>query len=769
MPKQSVKAEINTFVQGLITEASPLNFPANASFDEENFVLNRDGTRNRRLGIDYEDSYSFFSQQTLVDYQTNPASAFVWNNVNGNSFINFLVVQLNNTLIFINNESGSLSSNPVAGTLTISEYPSDKKFSFTITNGYLIIVAGTDVIVSVSYDGTSFTKRAVPLLTRDVWGVETKVIPQYETDKSFRSGSNDPYHWYNLENQSWGIPRRYFNSDSYGAPLEAPYLLYRAYTGLWPSNSEVVWTGLQYKPVSSGEQPSERVYPKIYEEVFGGDTKAPKGYFIIDALKRGTSRSAARANNIVKHPQLTGFPIPSFPADTTNGGPTVISEFSGRTFYAGFIGEITQGDARSPNLANHVFFSQLVKNITDVNKCYQEGDPTSRENNEVVDTDGGFIVLAGCDKIIGMKSMLGSLIVIATNGVWAITGGSDYGFSATNYKVDKISSFGGLGPYSIVEEKSRLFYWADAGIYLVSKNQFGDFEVSSITDSTILSFYQAIPSTSKENSVGIYDSSSKKITWDYSIGEGFTSDRESHQLIFDLVLNAFYKNRIFNSVLNNTVIVASFESIPFNFLNDMNQVYHLSDQVFDLTDSIYIQDTVSESGLQAVKYLVGFLDGSNVKYTFAFFRNGDFKDWNSATGGGSDAKAFLLTGDQIVSDSSIAKQIPYLTMHFNRTETIVDVELNPLNQSSCLMRCQWEWANNADSRKWSALRQSYRYAKPPKIVNPGDSYDTGFKVLTTKNKVRGSGRSFALYLETEPEKDCQILGWSLALNGNQVV
>ena len=42
-----------SFVKGLITEASPLTFPENASIDEKNFVLNRDGSRSRRLGVDY--------------------------------------------------------------------------------------------------------------------------------------------------------------------------------------------------------------------------------------------------------------------------------------------------------------------------------------------------------------------------------------------------------------------------------------------------------------------------------------------------------------------------------------------------------------------------------------------------------------------------------------------------------------------------------------------------------------------------------------------
>ena len=47
-----------TFVKGLITEASPLTYPENASIDEDNMILYRKGNRSRRLGIDFESGYS---------------------------------------------------------------------------------------------------------------------------------------------------------------------------------------------------------------------------------------------------------------------------------------------------------------------------------------------------------------------------------------------------------------------------------------------------------------------------------------------------------------------------------------------------------------------------------------------------------------------------------------------------------------------------------------------------------------------------------------
>lgn len=42
----------------MITEASPLTYPEDASYDEDNMILYRAGNRSRRLGIDFERDYT---------------------------------------------------------------------------------------------------------------------------------------------------------------------------------------------------------------------------------------------------------------------------------------------------------------------------------------------------------------------------------------------------------------------------------------------------------------------------------------------------------------------------------------------------------------------------------------------------------------------------------------------------------------------------------------------------------------------------------------
>lgn len=52
MARQKFEKSFNTFVKGLMTEASEINFPENYSLYEKNFELRRDGGRDRRRGMD---------------------------------------------------------------------------------------------------------------------------------------------------------------------------------------------------------------------------------------------------------------------------------------------------------------------------------------------------------------------------------------------------------------------------------------------------------------------------------------------------------------------------------------------------------------------------------------------------------------------------------------------------------------------------------------------------------------------------------------------
>lgn len=210
MPKKGSRVEINTFVQGLITEASPLNFPANASLDEDNFELNRDGTRDRRLGMDFEPNFSLIDiAETTSTVSTAALNTFKWYSINGLTSKEFLVAQVNRKIFFFDLESTVLSDEGYKGTVTLSSLPENVRYSFAALEGKLVVAAGTADIAVVAYDETleTFSASYSRLTTRDVWGVQVP-SSNYETDVSFRGTSLPIEHRYNLQNQSWEFLER---------------------------------------------------------------------------------------------------------------------------------------------------------------------------------------------------------------------------------------------------------------------------------------------------------------------------------------------------------------------------------------------------------------------------------------------------------------------------------------------------------------------------------------------------------------------------------
>lgn len=757
MAKKSVKIEVNNFVKGLITEASPLNFPPNASIAEQNFELSKTGSRRRRKGLDFEEAAVKYAVSLLPSaLDTANISTFIWKNAGGTKNKNYVVVQVNNELRFFNLSNQNLSGDGYEyGLILPSGYGVDAKFSFASIDGNLVVVFGGSEFFVIKDD---WTYDIVSLKTRDLWGVQDTPCDE---DPLYRTPIPASYNTiYNLYNQSWGVPRRQEGAVDKQAIDPAYY--YSSYYGVFPSYSESVWTAMNMKAAAD---PFEYMRPNLWGETLGASPKTARGYFIIDVLRRGDSRQTAMFKNKQRFSEMV---VGDFTTnkDLTPGGATIVAEFAGRVFYAGFSGEVIDGDDKSPSLSNYVFFSQLVRDRSSITKCYQEGDPTSREGNDIVDTDGGFIRISGIQDIQALVPMGSSLAVIGSNGVWMISGGSDYGFTATNYKVDNITDFGAINSRCVLKAGDASLYWGDDGIFQISKNQIGAFVSTNITIDSIQSYYDGISAESKKKAFGVYDTVSKTLRWVYSESTGFGSEETHYELVLDTRIPAFYVHKVVNH--ESVKIRGMFSVTQTQEVESDNFVYSEGSLVTVSTTPVTVPYSVSAESPSSFRYL-SFVNNSGVlKFSFAYYLNNNFRDWYSIDSVGKDAKAYLITGQITAGDSSISKQAPYLTLHFERTETGVEDDFTLSTPSGCLFRSQWEWSNSVNSKKWSPLYQGYRYPRGYLPSNTTDDMDTGFELITTRNKLRGIGRAVSLYFETEPYKDCKIIGWSLALNGNTV-
>lgn len=764
MVKPVRKAEVLGFSKGLNTEANPLSGVADSSADELNFEIHQDGTRSRRLGLDSEIGSSYTnSGQTWTTLAGAARASFLWEGVGGDPNKSYVVVQLGSTLYIFNPGAGSLGETAFLQSVTLG-VSSDNVMSMASVEGYLVVASGSPDIVIVDADFNPITLR---IKIRDQFGVQETEQPLYEIDSQYR-GNITRQHYYNLYNQGWAIPRYAWQFGS--PPLTDSVNLgsdFDVFTRT-PSNSDTVWSGLEYRPVgkdAEGNYTSIEAFSyQQFSAITGANTEAGKGFFLIDAFQRGSSRSEAWLLHRNKYPQTGGILGGDFtpPSDTTLGGPTAIAAHAGRIFYSGCRGEVFDGDSRSPNYSSFVFFTQLVKAKSDFGKCYQEGDPSSRDSNTLLDTDGGFFTVSGAVNIHKMFSLGSRLFMIANNGVWSITGGSDYGFSATNYKVDKLSNFGGIPGQSVVLAGDAAFFWGYDGIYNIGKNQYGDYVVQNISKPVINNFYKDITKEAKNTAQGLYDKPRNQVRWVYIEGEPFTVGSKSRELVLDLNFNGYYPYE-FSSAGNQAYLFSGIQTGDFATVFAEEEVFVGIEQVLVGTTVVVANTATNTAVASTVSYLTAVSLAGNVQFRFANYRNTSFEDW-SFVGVPTDAPAYIRTNALTGGDFSVNKQAPYLVMAFAETERLIVAD-EVVQESSCIGQTLWNFTHNARSGKWSREMQMYRKRK---FYMGEVDIDNGFSLNLTKTKLRGIGRSLAFHFKTEPKKACHIYGWSISMTGNDL-
>ena len=185
MGKQRAPLEFNRLTGGIITEASPLTFPDNASIDEVNFELRNDGTRRRRLGFDFEVDHELIP--TVGNYQwgePSVVSSFLWENVSGRNEVAYTVIQVNEVLHFFRTVSDTLSIGFIIHTITVPG--ATRPCDFASIDGTLVIVSGGSDIITVSADlsnenAPTFTQENGRLTTRDLFGIPVWYNKSVET------------------------------------------------------------------------------------------------------------------------------------------------------------------------------------------------------------------------------------------------------------------------------------------------------------------------------------------------------------------------------------------------------------------------------------------------------------------------------------------------------------------------------------------------------------------------------------------------------------
>ena len=711
MTQQSAKKEYNTFVKGIITEAGPLTFPENSAIDIENVVLNREGSLQRRLGMDFEDDYVIIESPVLP---TNAVACCRWYNADNNVDNQFAVVQMGPLLHICDANASSISGNRLTYIDMTPYVDATKPIQVASGLGRLFVVSGVAAPTYIEYDSVTetFSVTQYPIMIRDLFGVDDGLA--VDTNPATLSVE----HHYNLRNQGWS---------------DANITAYFTSQGTYPSNAQQWFVG---------KDSSDNFDPALLVKQDFGTTPAPKGRFAIDSSAYSASRQAA-----------SGLVVP-FAADA--GRPATVAFAFERLFYSGTVSQLAGAVGKQPNTNGFIYFSRTMRSVEDAGQCYSDADPTSEIDSELVATDGGYINIPNCGQIYKLMPKGDMLLVFAEQGIWGITG-DEGGFRGTSYQVVKLSSFGVLSASNIVDTEDSAFYWNRGGIYtLVPDEATGRLVSKNITEGSIQTLFNSIDQVAKETAVGSYDPVNRRLTWMYNDSDEYTGttfrNKYNKELVLDVVLGCFYKNSI-SSLEEPSPYIAGYLETP---------------------DFLLRKEGIRTRGDSVTKYLVvQFLDpDANVAaFSFSYYRDPSLKDWKSLNGIGTNYDSFVITGYETMGDSMRNKIAQKLVTHFKRTEREAidngEGQAVPDNPSSCLLQTRWDWSDSANSGKWSEQFQAYRLR--PYILTIGEAIDYGYEVVSTKHTVPGRGKALSIKFSSDEDKDFYLYGWAIKFTGQTSV
>ena len=739
-----------SFIKGLVTEASPLTFPENASIDEQNFVLNRDGSRSRRLGIDYEDNYGLKTTGfTAAQLATGRQSFHRWDTPSGDTTVSIGVVRVNDKLWFVDLLTNNPSNNLLNGGSSISLTGlSDSNIETTVINNKLIIVSkdlAKPVVLSYNSSTDTVSQSTISIEVRDIWGVNDGLLVDD------RPGSLSTTHKYNLRNQGWNPT---ISTVSGADAIDYTFTI----LGSYPSNADV-WTLGKISNAASADY--EKYDPNVLKKNSTSNYQVARGSYIIDAFTRGTERQNVSG--------LTGLPL-----DKETNNITTVASYAQRLFYSGINSIVSGGDSRSPNYSGYIFFTQVIQSEDQLGKCYQVNDPTDPSINDLVASDGGSIQIPEATQIIKVNSSQSSLLVFAENGVWEVYGDTG-GFIATSFQVSKISPNGIINPRSIVNVGGNFVYWSKAGIYLLSPDAgSGRFSAQSISLTSIQKLYLDIPDLGKNHCKGFYDEKENRVRWMYNDSTTYSTtnyiNRYTKELVLDLTLQAWYTNSI-SSLASNSPAIIDYIEIPGYAVSTAESTVEVGtdDVIVTSGTTVVITDTI----LTNRSSLFSFLTMVGSSFTISKYNSSSFTDWKTAgSGTGANYSSYLVTGYELFNDIMRKKQAPYIFFYFKRTEdgySLSGASLILDNPSSCLVQAQWNWADSANSGKWGNQFQAYRLLRNYIPSGVGDPFDYGDSVIVTKNKLRGSGKCLSLKIESEAGKDMKLLGWGISASATSNV
>lgn len=753
MPQQTSISVAQGFSKGMMTEFTGLNFPDDVVLDTRNCIFNRIGNVTRRPGIDFEAN----NHNVVMDRTNLSINTYKWNNVSGDGLTQLLVVQIGTILYFYKSNlatiSNPLSSQISASTVDLTNFSvfgssntiASEECQFSDGNGYLFVYHPYIVPFYCSYSGGVVSSFPITVSIRDFTG-----LPETGISDTFRPNTLTTTHQYNLQNQGWtnapgwtassttsnncatgvktwtidmgltiiggslvsvttpggrgfvikevGTVASYnsgtgvlvlnitsSNSDptfistswTFEASNTSNITTWQSANSNYPSNSDVWWL---FKNTSGIFDPATTT-----ANITLNSGPSPKGYYILEAFTQDRT-------------SVSG--VSSILAVDTFFRPKTGTWFQGRVWYTGV------DDA---NFTENIYFSQIIETTDQFGKCYQINDPTSEDRFDLLPSDGGVIHIQGCGSIYKLFPIQNGMLVFTANGIWFITGSQGIGFTANDYTITKISNIQSISSTSFVNVQGYPIWWNEEGIYAVANSKAG-LQVQPLTFTTIQTFYQAIPLSSKKRVRGDYDPLDWVVRWVYkNTEESSITDRYQFDslLVLNTATNAFYPWSLSTTT-----------GIPY--INGIN----------------YVQSPGGSNAADPIiKYLVSYPSDATYGFTFAEERDLTYVDWNTS-GRRYNYISDFITGYRIKGQAQHRFQLNYFYVY-----------LNNYSNMGYIVQGIWDFANSGNAGRWSTAERT-------------TTRSPLFNVVTKRHRIRGRGLALQLKFTSIDGMPFDIIGWS---------
>lgn len=718
MPRSAGTVVENSFVNGLVTEATGLNFPENAVTDTDNCVFYKTGEVKRRLGLDVEEGSSYIP----VGINEGHVQTFDWESVSQIGTNNFIVVQIGYIIFFYDRSVFPITSGYKSFYVDLRFHKTSNSsdndllshpVAFSSGNGYLFIAHRNTEPLYIKYNRVTDTiqVQTVSVKIRDFEGIDDGLEVQERPSELTKE------HEYNLHNQGW---------DSSQLAGQNPITKWFNEISNYPSNADVYHfylnADLEFTP---GD---------IASTLIPINSSAAKGKKIVDAF------------NIERAVDYTGVVQPPIGSTSPNNEKTVVETVSTdglrpsqTAFYAS---RVWWAGIDKNEFASNIYFSKTIESERDFGFCYQQNDPTSEDISDLLPTDGGVVKIPEISKIIFIKEVGNALLVFAENGIWSVSGTDLTPFIADSYQVTKVSDIGAISPLSFVSADNIPFWWNLAGIYTLDQRTPGSLKVVSVTNERIREFYRNIPANSKAFAQGSFDLAEKKLTWLYRqtvpSETGIRNQFDyTNSLCLSLDTGAFYPHSFSEQ---SPVNVIGLINISGNISVEKEETMTTSTGETITTtslDTIVSLVSVNETTDAVNKYFVSRPRvGTTPEVNWATMDSTRYVDFYTQDSVGTSYRSFFTTGYRLRGEGQRDFQSNYMTIH-SRVE----------EGSSFFVSGRWDYSNNPLTLRHTTRQQGYKHAP-------------NFEYSPRKLKIRGTGIALQYNIESDSNKPFNVTGWA---------